>query len=42
MAPMIRLPLLQLTDLPVTTLAANEAAARASVKTPVLTPMSIT
>ena len=32
----------QLTVLPVTTLAANEAAARASVNTPLATPMSIT
>ena len=42
MARTITLPLLQVTDLPVTTLAANEAAARASVNAPVLTPMSTT
>ncbi len=39
---MIRLPLLQLTDLPVSTLATNEAAARASVNAPLATPMSAT
>ena len=42
MAATTTLVLSQVTDLPVTTLAANEAAARASVNSPVVTPRSTT